>query len=147
MGRSRVSTAESPVVLVLAHGSLAGALVETAAMIAGDEPDVVPISLAAGERPEVLAGRITEALDRYPGRSALLLVDLFGGSPATAAAQLLGQYPALQVVTGVNLPMLLETLLNRERGDTQSLAALATQGGEQGIVNVRERLSDQGLLR
>ncbi len=136
-----------PLVLVVGHGALATALVETAAMIAGEEPDVVPIALAVGERPEVMVERIGEVLGRHPGRAALVLVDLFGGSPATAAAQLLGQDPSLQIVTGANLPMLLETLMQRERGDTPALAALAAQGGAEGIVNVRERLSEQGLLQ
>ena len=141
------SQSQPALVLVVAHGGLASALVETAAMIAGEDEGVVPISLAVGERPDDLSAKIVEALERYGrGRPALLMVDLFGGSPATAAAQLLGQYPGLEIVTGVNLPMLLETLLSREREDLQSLASSGSQRGRDGIVNVRERLRAQGVL-
>jgi mannose/fructose/sorbose-specific phosphotransferase system IIA component len=146
-GKTMGTTRSVPAILVVAHGNLAAELVASAAMIAGDVEDVVPVSLAVGERPEDLSGKIASALERLgPGRPAVLLVDLFGGSPATAAAQLLERYPSLEIVTGVNLPMLLELLLTREGEDAAALASSAARSGQEGVVNVRGRLRAEGIL-
>jgi mannose PTS system EIIA component len=142
----------SPLVVVLAHGPLARSLVDTARMIIGECEGLLPLALEEGEAPAALQQRLADVLARHAiDRPALLLVDLFGGSPSTIAAQALIEHDAaveaaVAVVTGVNLPMLLETLMSRKGKDVQALAELAAQSGRDGIVITRERLREQGLL-
>jgi mannose/fructose/sorbose-specific phosphotransferase system IIA component len=139
----------SPVVVLLAHGALAQSLIDTAIMIVGDCDGVFALGLAEGEAPAALHDRLQHLLADHVagGRGALLLVDLLGGSPSNIATQALVTHGAsIEVVTGVNLAMLIETLTSREGKDVHSMAELAAQSGEAGIVNARVRLQEQGVL-
>ena len=59
----------------------------------------------------------------------LILVDLLGASPFNVSAALMENNPRVQVVTGVNLPMLLETVTQREYLPLAELTNLARQAG------------------
>jgi mannose/fructose-specific phosphotransferase system component IIA len=72
----------------------------------------------------------------------LLLVDLFGGSPGNAVAAAFLRDPEVEMVTGLNLPMVLE-VSNRRRKAGLDLAALkgyAVTAGTAGVVDVGEKL-------
>ena len=136
-----------PLVVIVGHGQLPAAHLATVEMLMGETEGAVAFGLEAGETPDDLVARVTHELDAQPGRPCLLLVDLFGGSPATAVAGLFERYANLQVVTGLNLPMLLEVLLQRDGTDASALAKLATAAGQSGVINVRERLDGADELR
>ena len=129
-----------PLVVIVGHGGLPAAHLATVEMLMGEAEGTVAIGLEAGQTPEDLVARVTHELDAEPGRPCLLLVDLFGGSPATAVAGLFERYANLEIVTGLNLPMLLEVLLRRAGTDACALATLAAAAGQSGVINVRERL-------
>ncbi len=71
----------------------------------------------------------------YPESDGLLiLVDLFGASPFNAAAMIDDKtYPNLEVISGLNLPMLLEVLIARGHLSLAELSALAEESGHTGI--------------
>jgi fructose-specific PTS system IIA component len=58
---------------------------------------------------------------RFPDDNILFLVDVFGGTPYNSAVQLVFDHPAADVVTGVNLPMLLELAATKETSDLEAL--------------------------
>ena len=136
-----------PLILVVGHGDLAAGLVASAEMILGATEGLIPVALRPGESPEAVTAAIAAATAGHAGRPRLILVDLFGGSPATASARLLEGDPSLEIVTGVNLPMLLETILQRGRRDVRSLASHAAASGHQGIVEVAGKLRAEGILK
>lgn len=70
---------------------------------------------------------------------ALVLVDILGGSPANASSYLALQ--GVQVICGVNLPMLLELLIQRENSSQHELAAIALQAAKQGVINLTQQLT------
>jgi mannose/fructose-specific phosphotransferase system component IIA len=90
--------------VVVAHGTLAGALVQEAERIGGQTGRLVPVS-NAGVGPEEIERRVTEAVGPGP---AMIFVDMPCGSCFFAAMRVARGRPGVQVVTGVNLPMLLD---------------------------------------
>ncbi|MDY6985850.1 MAG: PTS sugar transporter subunit IIA [Candidatus Thermoplasmatota archaeon] len=120
-------------IIIVTHGKFAKALIETSAMIAGKQEKLYAVELEEGQSPESLKERIDALLTE----KSLILTDLFGASPFNASIKLLDR---AEVVTGVNLPMLLELLMNRSIG-VEEAAAIAERAGREGIVNVRAKLS------
>jgi PTS system mannose-specific IIA component len=127
-------------IVLAAHGPLPEALLESARMIVGDTPQIISISLMPGDSLEGLVDRLREAAGQVDsGDGVLILLDIFGGTPSNAATLVTQQMPGVYAASGVNVPMLLETLLTRRYvSDVKALAETAVSSGVQGIVNIVE---------
>lgn len=130
-------------IILITHGPLAQALLESAEMILGEQTDVQAICLGREDNLETAHARVAEAL-RVAGGEALALADLFGGTASNAAAWALQEH-RFALVAGVNLPMLLEVLMNREGLDAAALAELAVQTGRQSVTDVGAMMSSDQL--
>jgi PTS system mannose-specific IIA component len=121
-------------VLILSHGALAHTLVETAERIVGQLAGVQALSLDWEEPRESLVARLSQAIaDLDQGDGVLILTDLFGDTPSNVALGLVSSRH-VEVVTGVNLPMVLRLACEGVR--PKSLSELATwiqAKGRQGI--------------
>ncbi len=130
-------------ILVVGHGGFAAGLGDAIEMILGGPQEATAyLALAPEDDPAELAARIDSALAGLgvsPDGGALVLADLFGASPANAAATLLDRRPGLQVVAGVNLAMALELLVLREGTSASELAGIALERG-------REAIKDAGAI-
>ena len=121
-------------IIVATHGDLAEALLRTAKLITGPMPGVICLGLAAGEAQASFEMRLTTAIPAAV--SSLVLVDLFGGTPWNVALRLTRSRPQMRVVSGVNLPMLLEVMLaggGDQDADADQLARLARQAGVEAV--------------
>ena len=122
-------------VVITTHGHAAKALLATAEMIIGAQENVRCVDFVPGENGEVLAGKIRAAaaeLDTSQG--LLLLVDLWGGTPFNASSGIAHDDAHCEVVTGVNVPMLVSVLMEREDvNELGALAALAQREGADGV--------------
>ncbi|MFC5651115.1 PTS sugar transporter subunit IIA [Paenibacillus solisilvae] len=125
-------------IIIVTHGKLSEFMLESASMFVTNTEAVLPISFVPGQGVEDLIVSIREALTRFTsGDGVLALVDLPGGSPARAAGTVLSESSELlEVVSGVNLPMLVEVLMLRESMSLPELAEYAVASGNDGIVNV-----------
>jgi mannose PTS system EIIA component len=137
-------------VVVIAHGQLAHGLLDSAAMICGQVDQVRSIAFEPGMSPEDLEVVVEELLNGAgEDPHVLFLTDLPGGTPARVTAALAAQGRA-EVVTGVNLPMLIEVVLAAKHRDVLALTELAVQRGREGVIDagrqIREALSprDEG---
>ena len=91
--------------LILTHAGLARELVEAAAMILGREPEFDSLSLSWTEPFEDSAAKTREALSKLDGAGGILiLTDMYGGTPYNVAASF-HRPGEIEVVSGVNLPM------------------------------------------
>jgi PTS system mannose-specific IIB component len=100
--------------LIVTHGRLGESLIESAAGIAGT---VAGVQALSNERlsPDEMQRRITAWLAEEPNAAlSVIFVDLAGGSCCSASLRVARGRPATAVVSGVNLPMLLEFLQYRE---------------------------------
>jgi PTS system mannose-specific IIA component len=94
-------------VVVVTHGQLATELLNAAEMIVGELPRFAAVSIGWHEDTEDARGEISAALGRVQqGQGVLILTDMFGGTPSNLALTFLGQN--VEVITGVNLPMLIK---------------------------------------
>jgi mannose PTS system EIIA component len=130
----------TPVILV-GHGGYPDGVRDAAEMILGPQPTVAAVSLPPNGSTEQLADDVTAAIDRLggDGNGALVLADLMGGSPANAVGLLALRDPALHVVSGLNLPMVLEVLTSVLPGAGE-LAGVAARAGRDGVIDVAARL-------
>jgi len=126
-------------VLVVTHGEFGSALLGAAQMIVGPQPGIESVSVLVGRGVDEIVSELKAALSRLEsGLGVLVLTDLFGGTPTTLSLSLrkLGN---IEVVAGVNLPMLLKVLQGRAEALSE-LAAQAKAAGVQGIVVPGEML-------
>jgi PTS system mannose-specific IIA component len=96
-------------VVVVTHGQLATELLNAAETIVGELPRFAAVSIGWHEDTQDARGEIADALKRVQqeGQGVLILTDMFGGTPANLAMTFLGQ-DNVEVITGVNLPMLIK---------------------------------------
>ena len=122
---------------MVTHGALAGELVNAARTIVGDIPRIAAVSI--GWTDDVSAAReaIARALEDVGGEQALILTDMFGGTPTNVSLPFLS--PRVEIVTGVNLPMLIKVTSLRD-GSLPEVARLARQQGKDAIYVASEVL-------
>jgi PTS system mannose-specific IIA component len=116
--------------VVASHGRLARELVATAEQIVGELGGVSTVSIEPGSAPEQIRALMESAVHAADsGDGVIVLADLFGGTPCKESLMLC-QKEHLEVLAGVNLPMLLKAnSLRRERMELADLAhALASYG-------------------
>ncbi|RGC53787.1 PTS sugar transporter subunit IIA [Absiella sp. AM29-15] len=128
---------QTPWIITITHGHLGEEMVKSAEMLMGKIKNIKSISLLPEESPEELAGVVAKELDGIPGNS-LILTDLFGGTPSNVSA--LFAKKGYYVMTGTNLPILLEAEMYRARDDWEHVVEYLTQIGKDSIVNVNERI-------
>ncbi len=127
-------------IVVATHGRLADEILHTAEGIVGKLEQCEAVSVGAELSMEDARARLGDAVKRVDsGDGVLVLTDMFGGTPANLALTFLDE--KLEVVTGVNLPMILK--LATTRSDAPSLhaeAELVTGYGQKNITLASELL-------
>ena len=125
--------------VIAAHGYFAEGLLASSAMIVGPQEDAVAVTFDPSEGPDDLLAKYAAATEASSSTEYLLLVDLFGGSPYNAAARFAAARDDADVVTGVNLPMLVEVLARRMAGaDLAALVEVAKTAGLNGVKVLSE---------
>ncbi len=120
-------------IIVVAHGDYADALLRTAEFILGPLTDCTSISIDIAYDVEDTVKRLEDAATRLnKGAGVIILTDMFGGTPTNLSLALLAKHK-VEVVTGVNLPMLLKIFTSRSE-DLTELARMAEEAGKNGIV-------------
>jgi mannose/fructose/sorbose-specific phosphotransferase system IIA component len=104
-------------------------------MVLGDFDYLSPVTFLPGEGPENLIEKYKESISSFDNDyGTLFLVDIFGGSPYNAASMMVMENENMDVVSGVNVPMLLELLDVREDIDkVEELKEVAKESGKSGI--------------
>lgn len=110
-------------ILIVTHEKLGDVLIDAAEFILGEKPQAVePVSINLAENVELLRGRIEKAIKKVNhNRGILILTDMFGGTPSNLSYSFLEE-GRVEVLTGVNLPIVIKAITAREN---QKLAELA----------------------
>ena len=129
-------------VLISTHGNTASRLLDTTEMIIGKQDNVAAVDFERGMGADDLRAKIDEALKNLDqSEGVLFLVDLFSGTPFNVSSQIALADEKMDIVTGVNVPMLLETLFAREATDIRTVAATAKNAGTEGIKILSETIT------
>ena len=124
-------------IVLITHYGLGESLVQCAVHVLNKRPrQLVQLGVAAQDDPSELlplAQRLVDFVD--DGEGVLILTDLFGATPSNIAAKLI-RPGRVEVLSGVNIPMLIRALTYREKG-METLLARATSGGRDGILHLK----------
>jgi len=126
-------------ILVVTHGRIAEELVGAARTIVGDVPRIAAVSIGWSDDMSAAHDAIERALRETGGDTSLLLTDMFGGTPTNVSLPFLS--PQVEIVTGVNLPMLIK-LSSRREGALREVARLLRDQGR-GAIYVASEILEQ----
>lgn len=129
-------------IVIASHCDLSKSLIETAEFIVGVQKGILNVSINAEDCLDEIKTKIELAIQKVDtGDGAIILTDMLGGSPSIVSLSYMNKYN-IEVVTGVNLPMILEVILHRNEFNLQRLAKLAVLKSKKSIV-----LAKLGLIR
>ncbi|HOS97539.1 MAG TPA: PTS sugar transporter subunit IIA [Deltaproteobacteria bacterium] len=128
-------------IIVVAHGDLARAFEETAQMIVGPTEAFKACSFAQGTDVDDLRKLLKTSIKEVNrGEGVIILTDMFGGTPSNISLSFL-ENGKIEVITGVNLPMVITALTKRKGKDIGELARMLKEGGSKNIHIASEILA------
>ncbi len=121
-------------IVIVTHGNLGGALIETAELILHGPPEgIIAVSINLTEDADKLRGKIArglKAVNRKKG--VLILTDMFGGTPSNLSYSFLEE-GRVEVISGVNLPVLIKAVESRDKMKLTELAQCIEAFGKRSI--------------
>ena len=129
--------------LVITHQRLAQEFIATAELIVGKIENCVGLSLDPDLPVNELRQQIDQAMEKVnDGDGVIVLTDMFGGTPSNLSMSFLNN-EGIEVVTGVNLPMLLKLAQSREGHKVDELARIIKDYGRRSISLASEILDQE----
>ncbi|ADD68086.1 PTS system fructose subfamily IIA component [Denitrovibrio acetiphilus DSM 12809] len=119
--------------ILVTHGSFGSELIKTAEMIVGKQDSIETISMQEGASLSSIADEIESSIEKYSTSGAIVFTDMFGGSPSNISMAYLGS-KNVEVVSGVNLPMLIKAISVRK--ENKSLSAICEDCAESGKASI-----------
>jgi PTS system mannose-specific IIA component len=127
--------------VIISHGQVANELLSAAETIVGSIDDIVAVSIGWHDDVEVAREAIARSIDRVnSGNGVLLLTDMFGGTPTNIAATFLGEDKKIEIVTGVNLPMVVSLADKGQHDDLPAVARRVRDHGQRDMYIASEIL-------
>jgi PTS system mannose-specific IIA component len=121
--------------LIVTHGNLAHELLKAAQQIEADIQEMAAVPLEWNESVDEAREKIRQALEQLPdsGDGVIIFTDMFGGTPSNISLLFL-EKGRIEIVTGVNLPMVVKfASMHREARDVSSLAHVISEKGSKAI--------------
>ncbi len=120
--------------VLVTHGRLAIEFLAAMEHVVGPQAAVAPICIGPDDDMEARRGDIAAAIRTVDtGTGVIVLTDMFGGTPSNLAISLMGSAGKVEVIAGVNLPMLIRLASVRKTGDVASAVAAAQEAGRKYI--------------
>lgn len=120
--------------VIITHGRLAEVLLEVAQSITGKAEGIETISLAGSDNTDAIRQSLASAAKSVnSGNGVVIFTDMFGGTPTNIALSLLEE-GKVEVITGINLPMLFKFISHRVDKPIHELAVLLRDYGQKSIV-------------
>src|SRR5438874_2471678 len=130
--------------VIVSHGQVANELLSAAETIIGHVKHITAVSIGWHDDVEAAKNEIGRAIERVnEGRGVLMMTDMFGGTPTNIASMFL-QAGEVEVVTGVNLPMVIKLATQQGSESLEEIARLVREQGQQGIYLAGELLAGGG---
>ncbi len=119
--------------VLVTHGELGKSLVEVLSRITKAPVSIKVVSLDWQDDIEKAREKIEQAIEREDrGRGVIIFTDIFGGTPTNVCASFLDR-ENVEIITGVNLPILLKFVTERERKELRELARELVEKGKDSI--------------
>ena len=129
--------------VIVTHGQLASEFLAAAEMIVGQVKHITAVSIGWHDDVNAAHDEIERAIKRVSeGRGVLILTDMFGGTPTNITSMFLAE-GEVEVVTGVNLPMVIKLASQSETDSLADVARRVRDQGREGIYLAGELLAPQ----
>lgn len=129
-------------IIITSHGEMANGILETSKLFFGNQPQMKALCLQANDNPDNFVDVLKEGIKEVDtGDGVIVFCDMLFGSPCNCMSRVVAENlddDKIQVITGVNLAMILQVLALRESSavDAESLI----QEGHNGIANLKTLL-------
>ena len=131
-------------VLVVSHYRLGEEMLQALRLIVPDGPPFHAVGIDPGMGVDEMRAAISKGLDEADrGEGVLVLTDMFGGTPSNLAISVLGQGP-VEVIAGINLPMLIKLATLSDEKPLEELAPFIKSYGQRNVSLASEILPDDG---
>jgi PTS system ascorbate-specific IIA component len=129
-------------IIIVAHTPLASALLEFVGHIYGQVPEhIFAVNVPPHEDSKITLNKLQELVDSLHQENEVLDInDIMGATPSNVASRLMNKSNHgrdIQVLTGVNLPMLLRAVSHRHE-PLSEIVEKSLQGGQQGVMRIRD---------
>jgi len=129
--------------VLVGHGELAQKMLSAAEMIVGPIERAVAVSIGTDDSAEVILERLRGAIQSVESDGVIIMTDMFGGTPANISLSFL-EADRVEVLTGMNLPMVMQFALERSRWGIAELASRLCSTARESISVAGEFLKGQG---
>ena len=121
-------------IVIVTHSQLGDALIGAAEFIIGSRPESIEsVSIDLSENAEKLRGKIDRGIKKVMGQEGvIILTDMFGGTPSNLSYSFLEE-GHIEVLSGVNLPILIQAVNRRKKMELDQLAANLEAFGKKSI--------------
>ncbi|MEI7543131.1 MAG: PTS sugar transporter subunit IIA [bacterium] len=131
-------------IVIISHSTLAEALKTTVSLIVGDKENVYTLCLMKNDKMEDFAEKLkvcVEAADS--GDGVLILADMFGGTPCNTSLALFGNNEKVRIITGVNLPLVIEAIMHSNK-NAEELSKILMERRDKSIIDAKAIFKNRG---
>jgi len=133
--------------VIVSHGQVATELVAAAEAVVGELDHIAAVSIGWHDDVDLAKEEIEQAIKKVPqGIGVLLLTDMFGGTPTNISAMFLKENE-VEIVTGVNLPMVIKLASHNRETTLSDLAKEVEEQGKQSIYRTSALLEPQKMRK
>ncbi|KFK92696.1 MULTISPECIES: PTS galactosamine/N-acetylgalactosamine transporter subunit IIA [unclassified Serratia (in: enterobacteria)] len=128
-------------IILSGHGGFASGLEQAMKQILGEQPQIIAIDFPESSTTALLKSQFEQAIATLDASEGLIfLTDLLGGTPFRVASTLALQKPGYEVITGINLQLLLEMVLEREGLSSNEFRLMALECGHRGLTSLVDEM-------
>ncbi|MBK6751380.1 MAG: PTS sugar transporter subunit IIA [Pyrinomonadaceae bacterium] len=133
--------------VIVSHGQVANELLAAAEAVVGDLSNITAVSIGWHDDVEMAKAEIERAIKNVSaGAGVLLLTDMFGGTPTNISAMFLKENE-VEIVTGVNLPMVIKVATVNKEISLSDLAQEVEEQGKSAIMRAGTLLLPQKMKK
>ncbi len=133
--------------VIVSHGQLANELLAAAEQVVGELSHISAVSIGWHDNVEAAQAEIERAIKGVTsGNGVLLLTDMFGGTPTNISAMFIKE-GEVEVITGVNLPMVIKLASQKSEISLEEMAEIVEVQGKQSIYRAVNLLSPQKMKK
>jgi len=119
--------------VVVAHAGLAAELINAAEMIVGTIEGAASVEIKPEDSVDQIRSALTSAIESVSSENIIIMTDMFGGTPSNMSLSFL-QENRIEVLTGVNLPMIIRFASDRAQCGVSELASHIRDSGREGVT-------------